>query len=474
MSEVTREEFDALVTRVNALDGGAPKPDVPPATPTTPDVLPPADPLPSTPSIQLSAVTANISGTSYTLSAVATSSADVQVKYLQIAVRGQRAGDVGFSPNTTLRAGIPQQLTGTAGGRGTFEAYLAYSLDGSAWVDGPKTRFSVPVRSATPDDTTPAPSTPPTQPVPSPAPSGQRLIPVVGRSGIGFNSLVFRQTPKDADAFGTKRDVPVDGFLWFTGRGRWDDFRWGYDRGYREWLGQGRLIVTSMPHAPESEGNEMNQRGANNAYVDQQRALGKYLADAGMNSPTFVVRVDWESNGNWYRWSADRPGGAAALRQAIANYVTNLRAGGLTKARFDLCWNKGPSHAGADFEVFPGAEFIDVVAIDQYDMWSPARSDSDWQREMNKPPSITAVANFAREKGIMWAIDEGGNTHGGQNQGGDNPFYWGAVFKTIQANLDTCAWHNTYDEAGAPASLRHDFDSNPSSFEAYRKLWRPR
>ncbi len=265
----------------------------------------------------------------------------------------------------------------------------------------------------------------------------------------------------------------MDGFLTFASRQNWGNFRAGYG-GWKEWLEAGRIAVMSMPHAPESEGGAMNSKGANDAYKNEQRELGKYLAGLGLNHPNLVVRVDWECNGNWYHWSANRPGGAPALKLAITNYITNLRAGGLTKATFDLCFNKGPSQAGADFAIFPGAEYVGIIGVDQYDMWSASFNDGDWTRELAKSPTIKTVAEFATRHGIQWSLDEGGNTHGSSAQGGDNPVYWDLVYKTVMKYRENNAWHCTYDHAGAPNTLRHDFASNPRSWEKYKGLFRPR
>jgi hypothetical protein len=261
--------------------------------------------------------------------------------------------------------------------------------------------------------------------------------------------------------------------LWFTSRGSWNDLRSGFGS-FKDWIDAKRLIVTSLPHAPESEGDQMNQIGADNGYASAQRALGGALTAMGLNSPYMNFRVDWESNGNWYHWSSDRPGGAQASRDAIKNFVINMRAGGLTKANFTMCFNKGPSQSGHDFDTFPGAEYIASVGVDQYDMWNPAFDSGQWAGELAKSPSVRSVADFADAHQIMWSLDEGGNTHGGGNAyGGDNPYYWEAMDASIRARIGTCAWHNTYDEVGAPATLHHDFDSNPQSFVRYKSLWRP-
>lgn len=449
MADVTREEFDALRDRVAAIEGAPPV--------TAPEIPAVA--------ITLGLPVIKVRGSTYAIVAKATPNESVDAIYFQIAVRGPGAKDLAMHPGQKFLKGIPVSIAASATGQsGEYEAFLAYSVDGTVWVEGPRASFTLASSAPTTPITLPEQPTTPVEP-------GDRRIPLVGRSKLPFNSLVFRQTPADADAFASRRGVPVDGLLFFTGRQKWDDFRW-HPGDQVQWLQEGRIIVTSMPHAPESEGDQMNQRGANDAYRQQQRDLGSYLAGAGFNMPTHVIRVDWECNGSWYKWSANRPGGADALKQAIRNYVVNLRAGGLTKVRFDLCFNKGPSQAGADFAIFPGSEYIDIIGIDQYDMWAPSFTESDWEREMNKPPSMQAVADFATKNGIMWAMDEGGNTHGGKTMGGDNPFYWDMVLKTLTKNLSNCAWHVTYDDRGAPDTLRHDFERNPKSWDRYKSLWR--
>lgn len=457
---VSRSEFDALTARVDALEkrpsgatgpGGSTGVTGPtgstgaPAPVTGPTGAPPSDAVLSAPDVV-------IEGTTYTLDGTITTNKAMSFVYLQLAVRGPNASDLAFSPGTKMNPGTTKHLHATGAGVGDFQAWVAYSLDGTTWVDGPKTEFRV------------------TRPVSAASVGGITAVaPQAKFSGLPFTSLVFRQTPSDAEEFGRRRGIPMDGLLYFTPRQEWEHFR-KIPAGQADWLATGKTIVTSMPHAPESEGDQMNQRGANDAYRQNQRDLGKWFTDNGFNVPNHVIRVDWECNGNWYKWSANRPGGPDALRQALINYVTNMRAGGLTKVKFDLCFNKGPSQAGADYGIFPGSEYIDVIGIDQYDMWAPSYSQADWDREMAKGPSMRINAEFARKNGILWSLDEGGNTHGDQNQGGDNPSYWDFVFAEIARSPENFAWHNTYDDPGAPSSLMHDFARNPKAWARYLQL----
>lgn len=403
----------------------------------------------------LSSVAATVTAGNYHVSGTVETDRAVTFKYLQIAVRG--GTDVGHSPDTTVDK-TTRAMQGSAPllDGGTITTFLAYSLDGEVWVNGPAT--TVPVPPALPD---PEP----------PLPGGDRRIPLVGRSGLTFNSVVFRFSPKDADAFGTKRNRPVDGFLMFATRtGGWNGFRQFDVAAYRSWLEQKRLIVFRMPHAPQTGDKGMNQKGANNAYANDQKAWGSWLASNGLNSPYFVLSVDWEHNGNWYDWSA-MYGGADALKGAIINFVKNVRAGGATKVKFGMCWNKGPSQSGvsSDYGMFPGGEYIDVIGTDTYDQWNPSFNDAQWDTEIRKSPGLYNHVKFARQQGVMWSLDEGGNTHPkNATYGGDNPFYWKKMWQFVNENAQDCAWHNTYDDPGAPPTLKHDFASNPQSWAQYK------
>lgn len=466
--EVSRAEFSDLVRRVSALEGNK-KPFPGPSGSTGASGPTGATGTPSPPGENLGGLVLTrpevvLSPGTYKLVASVVAEKDTPFKFLQFAVRGRDAVDLAYTPADTLKADEQIILKAVARGSGSYRAWVAWSADGVKWFDGPLVSFDVPVDPQVP---------PPPAPV-KPLPPGQRRSQPRGKSRMRYNSLVFRNSMTEAKRFGAWRGIDVDGLLYFTPRQRWDDFKY-HAPDHRDALEAGYMIVTTMPHAPESEGDQMNMRGANNGYKDQQRALGKWMAENGYNTDVHVIRPDWEGNGNWYKWSANRPGGAEALKQSLIHYVDNLRAGGCTKVLFDLCWNKGPSQAGADFSYFPGPEYIDIVAVDQYDMWGPSYTQADWDRENAKTPSIGTVIQLAKKHGIQWAIDEGGNTHGdgGNAYGKDNPAYWQFRNATILNNLDTISHDVTYDEKGAPATLRHDFASNPKSAAVYKQLWKP-
>ncbi len=488
--DALKQAFEGLNRRVKTLEGSAGTTGSTGSTGSTGTTGGPKDSATAPPQVsttegvQLQPPVVKVDGARYTIEASLTATKDVTLGFLQLAVRGDGAQDLAHQRDVSLSAGQVTKLRASAVGTGgDYTAWVAYSVDGAkTWVDGPKTAFPIDKQVAAvetgqnlkPDAATTQPSQPdqpsPTTPETGGVQIGRRRIPLIGRSGLPFNSLVFRQQVDGADAFERWRGNPVDGLMWFTTRGNWGHFRgsWGSKADY---LASKRLVVTTLPHAPTDEGDAMNQRGANDAYRDQQRDFGRFLVEAGLNSPYHVLRVDWEANGNWYNWSANRPGGAEALKAAIRNFVVNVRGGGATQVKFDLCWNKGPSHSGADYGFFPGAEFIDVVTIDSYDFWTPSFNDNDWRQNINKQPGLANLVDFAKRNGIQWGIDECGNTHGEQSSGGDNPYYFQKLWDFCNENAASCAWMVTYDDPGAPASLAHHFEANPRTADLYRKLW---
>jgi len=323
--------------------------------------------------------------------------------------------------------------------------------------------------------TPPAPTNPP-NPTTPPTPPKTRRIPLTGKSGLGYNTLLFQGGTANLLRMATfakrRGNVPVDGGLTFVPRDSWASLKNDqYIDDARRIIDDGGIVVFSIPHAPESEGDQMNARGAANLYAFQQTTLGRAYTNAGLNTDRFVIRLDWEFNGSWYKWSANRGGGPANLKASIRNAVTNLRAGGLTNARFNLCANGDKTQSGANLaDVFPGPEYIDVVGVDQYDQWPPTRTQAEWDTKIRRTEGIQTVIDFARRHGIMWSIDEAGNTHGtGPAYGGDNPAFYRFLYATVRANAHDCAWVTTYDHTGAPATLKHDFTSNPNSWAEYLK-----
>jgi hypothetical protein len=324
---------------------------------------------------------------------------------------------------------------------------------------------------------TPSPTPTPTvaPPVPTPststtAPATGRKVPLVGKSQLGWNNVVFHENSTDPAEFVTWRKRDVDGTFIFPGRESWDAMGWMPTRRSND------LLVFSLPFAPEGQGITNSEVAAGQVNT-QIRTLAAKMKAGGWNTDRTVIRLAWENNGNWYEWSQDK-GGSAAYAAAFRQWVTQARAAGLTNVRFTWNVNKGPQsyNSGVSWTAgYPGDGYVDVVGIDPYDMWSPTRTDADWTyNTTGRNPGLADVASFARAHGKQMAIDEWGVVHAsGQAGGGDNPFYVAKMAAFVKANRDVLAYETTYDDRGAPSTWRHDlsYGYNPLAAAEYCKTW---
>lgn len=313
---------------------------------------------------------------------------------------------------------------------------------------------------------TPSPTPTPTPTVTTPPPATGRTVPMVGKSGLPWNSIVFGHGTNPG-AFETWRNRPVDGVLMFSGRQTWNDLGWTPARR------PGDLLVWSIPPFPEGIGGS-NARVAAGQYDAEIRALAAKYVAAGWNTDRTIIRLGWENNGNWYQWSQDK-GGVAAWRDAYRRFVQQARLGGLTEVRWNWCLNKEPQPYNAGYswtDAYPGDDVVDVIGIDSYDHYSPSTTDAAWNAEtdIGSNPGLEDVAQFVRARGKLMSIDEWGVVHSSTG-GGDNPFYVRKMFEWTKANAEILAWENTYDDDGAPASFNHKLSDggNPRAAAQYRQ-----
>lgn len=330
--------------------------------------------------------------------------------------------------------------------------------------------------SATPSGspTTPSPPAPTPRPTPTPTPTtpvpttpaAKGRVPLVGKSGMAWNSVVFTNNTTSPTAFEAWRKRPVDGSFYFPGRQSWADM------GALPSRRAGDLMVYSIPPFPEAIGGSNAKVGAG-TYDTQIRALATKMKAAGWNTDRTVIRLGWENNGNWYQWSQDK-GGQAAYKAAFRRFVTQARSAGLTNVKWNWNLNKGTQAYNARVawtSGYPGDDVVDVVGIDSYDMWSPSFNDAQWQANLKgKNPGLQDVADFARSHKKQMAVDEWGVVHASFG-GGDNPFYVAKMFGFLKANADVIAYDNTYDDDGAPSTWQHKLSDggNPRAAAEYRK-----
>lgn len=321
--------------------------------------------------------------------------------------------------------------------------------------------------------------TPVAPPVPPPAATG-RSVKKVGHSGMPFNVTIFNQGSADQAAMTSQAAnmgfASFDGGLEFATRDKgWaaakDDQLAARIKGI---LDAGGIFILALPHSMDGD-SLMNQKGAANAYKTDQVDFGRWLVSKGLNQDGLILRPDWEANGDWYHWTAAAPGGVAALRGAIKNFIDNVRGGGLTLAKYDASLNMpstASSVAWADLWLGPG--YWSYFTIDGYDAWPAVTSDALWEQKQSDVHSLRGALGQAEKFStaawpVMAGQDEGGNWHD-PHGGGDNPYYWVCVFRELMKANERVCWLNIYNDNGAPANLFHGFASNPKAFAQVRQL----
>lgn len=228
-------------------------------------------------------------------------------------------------------------------------------------------------------------------------------------------------------------------------------------------------LVYSVPMLPRNEGTM--QAGAKGDYNARFVSLAKALVAAGQGS--VVIRIGWEMNGNWYRWSA------APDPQAYINYfrhiVTAMRS--VSGANFSFEWtaNMGPSAMPAD-QAYPGDAYVDTIGLDVYDhYWGPNPEDPEvrWKSYLTQPYGLNWHRDFAKAHGKPMTFPEWGVIirSDGSAGGGDNPVFVQRMYDWIAANNVAWSAYFEYDSAWSKVALMGG--QFPKSAQTFLQLFGP-
>jgi hypothetical protein len=192
-------------------------------------------------------------------------------------------------------------------------------------------------------------------------------------------------------------------------------------------------------------------QGATGAYDQYFQVLGENLvADHEADA---ILRLGWEFNGNWFRWSVASSGDAANFVAFWRQIVTTMRA--VPGAQFKFCWNpNGPSPTsyGPD-QAYPGNAYVDYVGTDIYDnFWgTPFTSGASWVHQLNQQWGLDWLGAFAAEHNEPIAIPEWSDEYRTDGHGlGDDPDFidemadWFVTNQVAFANLFAFDSSSTY------------------------------
>ncbi len=270
----------------------------------------------------------------------------------------------------------------------------------------------------------------------APVAATAKAVAIRHRSGLPWASGVYltANTPAAVSAFAVWRGRPVDVVEAWLSESSWTsitDPAWLY----RRWAGSGYRMVFSVPMLPNVKGVSI-RACAKGAYNAHWREFGKVIKSHGLGYS--IIRLGWEFNGNWYRWSARDP---AAWVRCWRQVVTSARS---TAPSLEWDWNvnRGISSALADpAKAYPGKAYVSMIGVDSYDWWPSARTAAGWQRQLNGPQGLNYWLAFAKAHGKQLSVPEWGNERRGVTAGGDDPSY----VRHMRAFLAVNAHHVAYE-----------------------------
>ncbi|GAB4082313.1 hypothetical protein GCM10028783_32620 [Modestobacter muralis] len=126
---------------------------------------------------------------------------------------------------------------------------------------------------------------------------------------------------------------------------------------------------------------------------------------------TLYIRFAHESNSNWYPWSVD-----ASEKDDFVQAWRRFRALQeeiFPAAQLVFCVNRESVGTGFDWrQSFPGAEYVDVMAVDYYNQYPFVADDRTWNEsvtqtdEFGAPKGLQQHLDFAKSVGLPLAVPE--------------------------------------------------------------------
>lgn len=242
-------------------------------------------------------------------------------------------------------------------------------------------------------------------------------------------------------AFGQWRGLPVTVATDYIGQDNWSEIEnpsWAI----QQWSAPAQRSVTpdlSVALWPSSGGDFADAAAGN--YNAHFQTLAQNLVAAGLGG--VAIRLGWEFNGTWYRWSVTTAAQAAQFAQAWRQIVTAMRA--VPGAHFTFVWCPDGQATGLDPSLsYPGDAYVTDVGLDVYD-WNEGGSTTPaqrWNALVNDGYGLAWQASFAAEHDKPIAFPEWGlvdEVTAPQAGGDDDPAF-------IQNMFTWFGTHNTASE----------------------------
>lgn len=230
------------------------------------------------------------------------------------------------------------------------------------------------------------------------------------------------------------------------------------------WSGTGHQVEFSIPIIPSTGGTLRS--GASGDYNSHFVALAHNLVDNGQANAT--LRLGWEFNGGWYKWSAaSDPASFAAYWRQI---VSAMRSVPGQNFQFDWCPTLGKASVAPD-RAYPGDAYVDYIGADVYDnSWIANYQDptARWNDFVTQPFGLQWQSDFAAAHGKPTTFPEWGlairsDGHGG----GDDPYFIQQMYNWISTHDVAHADYFEYDAPDGRHSLMNgQFPNAAAKFQA--------
>ncbi|MFV1989374.1 MAG: glycosyl hydrolase [Acidimicrobiales bacterium] len=191
-----------------------------------------------------------------------------------------------------------------------------------------------------------------------------------------------------------------------------------------------RRISLAVPMLVDTGGTLA--QGAAGKFDANFKNYAKKLVAGGQKDA--IIRLGWESDGKWYRWSAVKD--PANFKKYFQRIVKVMRS--VPGQNFSFDWNTAINTQRDPSRFYPGDSYVDIVSLDVYDRSYGAKTKDPVKRfasMKSRPGGLNWLKSFAASHKKEMAIPEWGLSR--QHVAGvnpDNPVFIKGMYGWIVAN----------------------------------------
>jgi hypothetical protein len=299
--------------------------------------------------------------------------------------------------------------------------------------------------------------------------------PPTGSAVTSWRSGVFAgYDPRSDESFGHWRGGAVETATNYMPAVTWNQIA-SPQRLLSSWKQAPNLqLVLSVPMWPMTGGDMMlAAAGAYNSYFQQ---LASALISIGRADT--IMRIGWEFNTSYFRWSVTTPAQARLYAAAWRQIVTAMRD--VSGERFSFVWNPDLSNNGVDpAKAYPGDNYVTDIGLDVYDRSRApgATPQRRWHQLVHAKYGLAWQAKFAAKHGKALAFPEWGLVRRPglrTTSGGDDPYFIAHMHRWFSRHHTDFEDYFDFDPVQSVASFAITNGEFPKAAAAYRRLFTSR